>query len=796
MSVEKSIQMVLKSLTGYDEELVKRPVMQKSIAFYEEMESDDLISKLIRYGMNSRFDGLNKHIKTLAKLRRRAYRCSKYTPVFFVEFWVSRYREIKAACAPYMKYADNGFKLAAIQCIAETLSAAEKIKSSGADIVPGALIESLGNAEDCLSELLTELNEVLDSSSMAAKGYFLAIRRALLRWRTQSVLEAIEDGQVKDTGSFIAPLYEAIKVAKNWAGMRVGVTAQNPRAIHSVKNAEVIVRDRLYHVIESTGFKNHTGADPDSLRTELAELKEQNDAAIREASALINSSLAAAVNQRRTRRTDIERQEALIRTLSNRERFVCADISAGNTDYLEARIENEKSFAEYIESYIPVARQLALAQTAQKTDYRAISTLISSLEERTNLWINNKNKTWKENLTMTILKTQMLAMVDATIEDIKLFGTRSRSVDDTPTKAENLASSIAKRLAKTRTAIENYEFVDSEECYRVLAVARENLAAARNYIPKADTIRTGDAIDEFESLVAQAAAITDPGRRLKARHNIDTFARENKELIALGEVDELTAAAYVLKRVNVNAKFFAERRAKMIEDLDKLETGNLEDDDYYLALVRNTTLAADRVKKAKAEGKPNSYVNSLYDLFKDCKGAVDAYRAKKIEAMKAEAAKLKTKLHYMNITDRFAKVAEIFSGDSEASYTLRARIMVRNNVEYFVDMFEEYIDAATVGDIDRMNAITDKLDDMENGYNQNDTIEMKLRDDELTERYRLANKAEISYEEREEPKYEEEPLRDMDDLDEYATIVTEPEKKDSEEGLADDVELEKWSDKN
>ena len=127
---------------------------------------------------------------------------------------------------------------------------------------------------------------------------------------------------------------------------------------------------------------------------------------------------------------------------------------------------------------------------------------------------------------------------------------------------------------------------------------------------------------------------------------------------------------------------------------------------------------------------------------------------------------------------------------------MRARIMVRNNVEYFVDMFEEYIDAATVGDIDRMNAITDKLDDMENGYNQNDTIEMKLRDDELTERYRLANKAEISYEEREEPKYEEEPLRDMDDLDEYATIVTEPEKKDSEEGLADDVELEKWSDKN
>jgi len=234
----------------------------------------------------------------------------------------------------------------------------------------------------------------------------------------------------------------------------------------------------------------------------------------------------------------------------------------------------------------------------------------------------------------------------------------------------------------------------------------------------------------------------------------------------------------------------------MIEDLDKLETGNLEDDDYYLALVRNTTLAADRVKKAKAEGKPNSYVNSLYDLFKDCKGAVDAYRAKKIESMKAEAAKLKRKLHYMTITDRFAKVAQIFSGDSEASYTLRARIMVRNNVEYFVDMFEEYIDAATVGDIDRMNAITDKLDDMERGYNQNDSVEMKMRDDELTERYRLANKTEISYEDREEPKYEEEPLRNMDDLDEYATIVTEPEIKVNEQLTADEAELEKWSDKN
>ena len=150
----------------------------------------------------------------------------------------------------------------------------------------------------------------------------------------------------------------------------------------------------------------------------------------------------------------------------------------------------------------------------------------------------------------------------------------------------------------------------------------------------------------------------------------------------------------------------------------------------------------------------------------------------------------------MTITDRFAKVAEIFSGDSEASYTLRARIMVRNNVEYFVDMFEEYIDAATVGDIDRMNAITDKLDDMERGYNQNESVEMKIRDDELTERYRLANKTEISYEDIEEPEYEEEPLRNMDDLDEYATIVTEPEENVTKTGADSDVELEKWTDMN
>ena len=795
MSVEKNIEMVLKSLTGYDEEQNKRPVMPKCTAFYEEMESDDLITKLIKYGMNSRFDGLVKNIKVLARLRRRVYRCKKITPVFFVEFWVSRYREVKSASAQYMRYADNGFKDATLQCVRETLAAVDKMKNAGADVIPQDLISELYGAEEKLCELRGYLSEVLDSSSEAAKGYFLAIRRSLIRWRSQSVLEAIEQGQIKDAQSFISPIGEAIKVVKAWSSMRVGATAQNPRAIHSAKNVDVLLQDRLYHIVESASFGKSTDTDFNELRTELAHLKEANNAAIKEATALINSALAAASVNRKTRRGDMERLDALLRALSNRDKFVCTDIPAANADYFEARIENEKHFAEYISSYIPIARQLSLSCSAQKTDNKAVGALISALEERTHLWINNKNKTWKENLTMTILKTQMIAMVDATIEDIKLFGARSRSVDDTPTKAENLATNMAKRLAKVRAALENYEFVDSEECYRVLAAAREYLAAARNYIPKADTIRSGDALDEFEALVAEAATITDPGRRLKARHNIDVFARENKDLIALGEVDELAAAAYVLKRVNVNAKFFAERRAKMIEDLDRLETGNLEDDDYYLALVRNTTLAADRVKKAKAEGKPNSYVNSLYDLFKDCKGAVDAYRAKKIESMKAEAAKLKTKLHYMNITDRFAKIAEIFSGDSEASYSLRAMIMVRNDVEYFVDMFEEYIDAATVGDIDRMNYITDKLDDMERGYNQNDSVEMKMRDDALTERYRLANKAEISYEEREEPKYEEEPLRDMDDLDEYATIVTEPEGDKAEAGLLDE-ELEKWSDKN
>ena len=775
MSVEKNVALVFKSLTGYDEEQMKRPVHQKGLALYEEMEKDDLVTKLIKYGMNSRFDSLNKNIKVLAKLRKRVYRCGKFTPVFFMEFWLSRYREIKAASASCMKYADNGFKDAALQCVRETVAITEKMMSSNADIIPQSLVVALDNAKTILTEINQTLQDVLDSSSEAAKGYFLTVRRTLLRWRSQQVLEAIEQGRINDAESFLAPLKEATKVARSWSGMKIGVSAQNPRAIHSVKSAEICMRDRLYLIVDSLGFETHTDADIDALRIELNSIKEENNLAIKEASSLINSALAAASKQRRVRRADMERQSELLRTISNRDKFVCTEICATNADYLAARIENEKNFSEYMNSYLPIVRQLAICYSAPKTDYKAVVTLLASLEERTSLWINNKNKTWKEKLTMTILKTQLIAMVDSTIEDIKLFGARSRSVDDTPTKAENLATNMAKRLAKSRAAIENYEFVDSEECYRVLAAAREQLAAVRNYIPKADTIRTGDAIEEFDALVAQAAAVTDPGRRLKARHNIDSFARENKELISLGEVDELTAAAYVLKRVNVNAAFFAERRAKMIEDLDKLETGNLEDDDYYLALVRNTTLAADRVKKAKAEGKPNSYVNSLYDLFKDCKNAVDAYRAKKIEAMKAEAAKLRTKLHYMNITDRFAKIAEIFSGDSEASYTLRARIMVRNNVEYFVDMFEEYIDAATVGDIDRMNAITDKLDDMESGYNQNDSIEMKMRDDELTERYRLANKAEISYEEREEPKYEEEPLRNMDDLDEYATIVTEPE---------------------
>ena len=796
MCVEKSVSMVLKSLTGYDEQQMMRPVEQRCRHLYDEMEGDDLITKLIKYGMNARFDGLTKNIKVLAKLRKRVYKYGKIAPAFFIELWLSRYREIRSASKAYLKYADNGFKDAAAQCARETLVALVKIKESGSDIIPDALIDVLPRAEEELSELGILISDVLDSSSNAAKGYFIAIRRALLKWRLKSVLEAIEQGKIFDEDDFFAPIHEAIRVAKSWAGMKLGVTAQNPRAIHSARTVEVVMKDRLYSITASTTFTKHTDADINALRAELGQIKEENDIAIKEASSLINSALAACLKQKRIRKDIVEREEALLRTLGNRERFVCCDIAAGNADYFVMRIENERNFSEYINSFIPVARQLSIAHSAQKTDYKAVGTLLSGLEERGSLWINNKNKKWKENLTMTILKTQLISMVDATIEDVKLFGARSRSVDDAPTKAENLATSMAKRLAKSRAAIENLEFVDSEECYRVLAEAREKLAAARNFIPKADSIRTGDAIDEFDALVIEAAAITDPGRRLKARHNIDNFARENKELIALGEVDELTAAAYVLKRVNVNAAFFAERRAKMIEDLDKLETGNLEDDDYYLALVRNTTLAADRVKKAKAEGKPNSYVNSLYDLFKDCKGAVDAYRAKKIESMKAEAAKLKRKLHYMTITDRFAKVAEIFSGDSEASYTLRARIMVRNNVEYFVDMFEEYIDAATVGDIDRMNAITDKLDDMERGYNQNDSVEMKMRDDELTERYRLANKTEISYEDREEPKYEEEPLRNMDDLDEYATIVSEPEIKVNEQLTADEAELEKWSDKN
>ena len=137
--MEKNIQTVLKSLTGYDEEQTKCTVLPKCTALFEEMEKDDLISKLVRYGMNSRFDGMHKTIRALAKIRKRVYRCRNYTPVFFVEFWVSRYREIKNASAQYLKYADNGFKDAALQCVRETVACTEKIRGSGSGMIPEAL---------------------------------------------------------------------------------------------------------------------------------------------------------------------------------------------------------------------------------------------------------------------------------------------------------------------------------------------------------------------------------------------------------------------------------------------------------------------------------------------------------------------------------------------------------------------------------------------------------------------------------------------------------------------------------
>ena len=476
----------------------------------------------------------------------------------------------------------------------------------------------------------------------------------------------------------------------------------------------------------------------ENQRAKLATLKEENDKLIVEAVKLLDGVIATEEKTRK-KRADTRRERALIDAFSDRKTLVQAYINEQGEAYFQGRIANEENFNRFIKSWLPLLRQYESKTGDPHPNDAEKNELLSAIEQRAEKWIKTKST---EGIMDGQLKEQLLNMLDSTLGDLKDFKDTANSVTSEDSEdACALAEKAHAQLEKYKKVLTDSYFLDTDENQTLAQEAWGVIGQIRTTIPKmAASAKVNMLLRKLDKVMVQIGQTKNKGKKLNsAKINLGKLGSSEEADVKEGKADELSSAIYVLERLNVSEEFFGVMEKKIQTRLDKMVGSyDLNADPVYQSLRTNANTCADKIRELQKDPKRNeAQIKLYYRQFQGFKKQLEEYQNKKMAEMSKKADKSLSTIKYMEICDKFRAVGELFTGESNVPYAVRARIMASSGMSDFGEMFEKYVVAATMGDTDTMKDIEIRLTVMRQKFDTEQKLattdildEDDLRDDD------------------------------------------------------------------
>lgn len=467
-----------------------------------------------------------------------------------------------------------------------------------------------------------------------------------------------------------------------------------------------------------------------NYREELTRRKADNDALIGDIKSRLTKYNKKFVKKKgffwrlfHRKKAERSTEEKLLSRFSDRRELVCPFIKEKGEEYFRKRIENEIAFKSYAEEFSSLLGNLEKAALTKGKDAKLQKErLLGVMTEKTEAWSKNKTQYWREDMQETVLKSELIALFDQTIDDLKLFADGSSAMKNAEGKEDaRLADKTRKDLEKYREVILGCSVLDTDGNYYIADDIREELATIRKDLPKMASERiVKSALAQVDKLTMELKEEKNEGRNLGIYKKLKPFAVANeKTLVSREKIDELAASVFVLERLTINQDFFDAMDARIQRKVDSLSMPHdFAKDETYLALKAKATECAKEIRKLKADPKCSKMKLAGYvELLKACDGQIKDYETKKLKEVRASVEASKEIARLQKTCASFKEVGEIFTSKSGVSYLERAKIMAETQTYDFRNMYEEFVSALLNGDKETLLSIRAKLQAMVEEFN-------------------------------------------------------------------------------
>lgn len=224
------IYAILKKNFDYDEVRQKRKGLYfAGGSLIKELNEDDLLERLVVYGMNESFATVQPYLSNLLLMRQNIYGNSKLFASDATQI-SNKYKQMRAECVKKgfykPKFPVRDWILSQVN---GACAQAERMAELRSDMVADEVRKPLFVSVSALKTLTEEIGKIIDGSSEKAYGYAKKINSVLEQWRNESILEGLE-GEKVSVPQTVSILKQAIDYAREWANLTDGVNDRNRKA--------------------------------------------------------------------------------------------------------------------------------------------------------------------------------------------------------------------------------------------------------------------------------------------------------------------------------------------------------------------------------------------------------------------------------------------------------------------------------------------------------------------------------------------------------------------------------------
>ena len=398
-------------------------------------------------------------------------------------------------------------------------------------------------------------------------------------------------------------------------------------------------------------------------------------------------------------------------------------ISAYGKEYFDLRIKREKGANSFLKRTLDALKKLD--GKSEKEIAQKLKDFKDEAEKIKNGEIIQMESMIKENL---------MNLFDRTIEDLENYKTMMERIQtsDEGYMAEegeqrrkketlSLAKKALEEMKNCKQQLESVSQEDTAEAKKAALDVKEKLEAFRVLILSGNQYEIADGVKALQKALNTFKEVKGKKKLKEKETDIGGFSETAMETLkAGGEVDELAAAAIVLKAVGYGQKFFDEQEKLELEKMRREETElYLENDKIYQESKRQFDNLKAQIKTMKDGPLKDDKINRALAIKENMK-------KREMTIAKDQKKKLERNARVRNAMQKFVidlkEVAEIYGFSSERTYLDRAKIMAETGVSDFRQLYEAYVRALYNNDEKTWVRLQGKLADLRDRYNNPDEV--------------------------------------------------------------------------